>query len=81
MYLFFRERGRAGEREGEKHQCERETPIGCLLYMPQYSIDRTRNPGMCLHQELNQQPFALQDDAQPTEPHQSGCESPFLSCH
>ena len=28
----FRERGRKGEREGEKQRCERETLIGCLLY-------------------------------------------------
>ena len=30
--LIFRERGREGEREGEKHECERETSIGCLSY-------------------------------------------------
>ena len=35
FYLFiFRERGRKGEREGEKHPCERETFIGCLLQAP-----------------------------------------------
>ena len=35
FYLFiFRERGREGKREGEKHLCERETPTGCLLYAP-----------------------------------------------
>ena len=32
---LFRERGREGEREGEKHRCERETYIGCLSYAPQ----------------------------------------------
>ena len=73
FYLFkkilfiFRERRREREREGEKHQCERETSIGCLLYMPP-----PPNPGMCPDQESNQQPFALWDDAQPTQPHQSG---------
>ena len=30
--IAFREKGR--EREGEKHQCERETSIGCLLHSP-----------------------------------------------
>ena len=30
----FRKRGREGEREGEKYQCERETSISCLLYAP-----------------------------------------------
>ena len=30
FYLFISERGREGEREGEKHQCVRETSISCL---------------------------------------------------
>ena len=32
--LIFRESGREGEKEGEKHQCEREISIGCLSYTP-----------------------------------------------
>ena len=36
FYLVsFRERRRAGEREGEKHQCVRETSISFVLYAPQ----------------------------------------------
>ena len=35
MYLF-RERGREGEREGEKHPCERETSISCLSHTPNW---------------------------------------------
>ena len=35
FYLFiFRERGREGKREDEKHQCERETSFGYLSYVP-----------------------------------------------
>ena len=39
FFLFFcffieRERGREGKREGENHQCERETSISCLSYAP-----------------------------------------------
>ena len=34
MLIDFRETGREGEREEEKHGCERETSISCLLYMP-----------------------------------------------
>ena len=30
MLIDFRKRGREGEREGEKHRCERETSINCL---------------------------------------------------
>ena len=42
FYLFiFRERGRKGEREGEKHQCMRETPIDCLLQGPQLGTKPT----------------------------------------
>ena len=32
--LFFRKRGREGERKGGKHQCKRKTLIGCLLHTP-----------------------------------------------
>ena len=31
-------------------------------------------------QELNQQPFGVQDDAQPTEPHQSGLAYSLHKC-
>ena len=34
--------------------------------------DQTGTPGMCRDGELNLQPFALQNDAQPTEPQKSG---------
>ena len=65
-----REKGREDETEGEKYQCERNInllPLACTL-----TGDWTRNPGMCSDWELNQQPLGLQDDAQPTEPHQTG---------
>ena len=42
LFLFdFREHGKEGEREGGKHQCERETSIGCLWQAP-------CNPGIAL---------------------------------
>ena len=54
MYLFIlRERGREGEGEGEKHRCEKESSIGCLLHRPGPGM----NPKMYPDQELNQQPF------------------------
>ena len=66
FYLFiFRERGREGEREGEKHQCvvaSRAPPTGDLAH----------NPGMCPDCESNQQPFGSQACAQSTEIHQQG---------
>ena len=33
ILIYFRKKGREGEREGGEHQCERETSIGCLLYV------------------------------------------------
>ena len=62
--------GKEGKREGEKHQCKRNIdwlPLACTL-----AGDLTPNPGMCPDWELNQRYFALQYNAQSTEPHRSG---------
>ena len=69
--MIFRERGREGEKEGEKHQCKRETLTGCPSYTPQMG-------------GLNPQPrhvpwpeietFGLWDDAQPAESHWPGLD-------
>ena len=63
--------GREGEREGEKHWRDRETPIGCLQHTPQPGT-KPATPAGCPDWESNQQPSTLWDDTQPTEPHQSG---------
>ena len=34
LFIYFRKRGRWGEKEGEKYWCVRETSISCLLHMP-----------------------------------------------
>ena len=77
MYLFLERReGREKERERnidvrEKHQSvySHTCPnLGPGLH-PRYVPD----------QELNRQPFALQDNAQPTESHPSGQEDPYWS--
>ena len=65
IYLFFREKGREGEREGEKHQCM------VASHMPPTG-DLAHNPGMCPDWESNQQPFGSQAHAQSTELHQPG---------
>ena len=36
ILFIFSKRGRKGEREGEKHWCERETLISCLLHTPNW---------------------------------------------
>ena len=61
FYLFiFRERGRDGEREGEKHQCVVTSRVPS-------TGDLAHNPGMCPDWELNQQPSGLQAGTQPRE--------------
>ena len=72
FYLFtFRERGREGEREGEKHQCiaaPRVPPIGFLGC----------NTGLSPDWQSNQRNFGLQAGTQSTEPQQPGL---FLPMH
>ena len=41
MFIDFRERGRVGDREGEKHGCERDTLIGYFSYAPQLGTKPT----------------------------------------
>ena len=66
FYLFnFRERGREGEREGEKYHCvvsSHVPPTGDLAH----------NLGMCHDWELNRWPFGLQACTQSTKPHYPG---------
>ena len=63
--FFFRQRGREGGREGEKHQCVVASctpPTG----------DVACSPGMCPDWESNRRPFGSQAGARSTEPHQPG---------
>ena len=63
--FIFRERGKEGQREGEKHQC------GVASHVPPTG-NLARNSGMCPDWESNWRPFALQSGAQSIEPHQPG---------
>ena len=69
---MFRERGREGEREGEKHQCVVASCASAAGYL-------THNPGLCPEWESNQRPFGLQASTQSTEPHQPGLIFSFSS--
>ena len=42
--MIFRERVREEERQGEKHQCERETFISCLSYASQLGTKPANQP-------------------------------------
>ena len=65
------------EREGEKHQCARDTSISCLSCAP--IGGPACNPGRFPDQELNWWPFSSQTGARFTEPHHSGLILPFLT--
>ena len=67
FYLFIvREKGREGEREGEKHQC---VVVSCSLPT---NGDLARNPSICRAWESNWWPFGSQASTQTTEPCQPG---------
>ena len=66
FFIAFRER----EKDREKHQCERETSIGCLSYTPQQGIEP--QPRYVPRLESNPQPFSLREDTPPAEPHRPG---------
>ena len=65
LFYLFLERGREGERDGEKHQ-------RVVASRGPLTGDLARNPGMCPDWELNLPPFGSQAGAQSTEPHQPG---------
>ena len=72
FYLFnFRERGKEGEREGEKHQYVLASPMSP-------AGDLAHNPGTSSDWESNQQPFGLQASTQSTEPHQPGIKMKYF---
>ena len=69
--FIFRERGKDGEREEEKHPCVVAScapPIGDLAH----------NPGTCPDWESNWQPFGSLAGTHFTEPHQPGLRSFFF---
>ena len=68
IYFTFRQRGREGERDREKHQCvvaSHAPPTG----------DLACTPGMYPYWKSNQRPFCSQASTQSTEPHLQGWHS------
>ena len=61
MPVDFRERGKEGEKKGEKHQCEREISIGCLLHAP-WLRTKLSTQACTLTKESNLWPFCLPGD-------------------
>ena len=56
--------------------CKRNINHAC--YMPP-KRDLASTPGMCPNRELNREPSILWDNAQPTEPHQSGLGQAYFN--
>ena len=79
MFLLILERRREKKRngEGEKHQCDRETSLGCFPYCTQ-NRDQTHNLGMFPDWELNQQPFGVQENAPTNWATQTGMASIYF---
>ena len=73
FYLFTcRERGREGEREGEKHHC-------VVASRAPRTGDLSLNPGVCPDWESKRRPFGSQAGTQATEPQQPGLHGFFIN--
>ena len=72
-HFIFRQRGKEGERKGEKHQCMVASRVPLTR-------DLACNPGMCPDWEISQHPFGLQAGAKSTEPHPSGLPVYLIYC-
>ena len=70
IYLFFREKGKEGQREGEKNQCV------VAPHMPPFG-DLAHKPGICSDWELNWWLFGSQAHAPSNEPYQPGLKCSF----
>ena len=75
IYLFFifRERGREGKRDGEKHQC-------VVASCTPSAGDLAYNPGMCPEWDLNQRPFSSRRPALNPLSHTSQGQS-YFNCY
>ena len=69
LFIYFREKGREEEREGEKHQHMKHWWVASCTPP---TGDWAHNPGLCPDWESIRQPFTLQADTQVTEPQQPG---------
>ena len=79
IFIFdFRERGREREGEEEKHQCERETLIACLLQAPQLGTEPETQACALTRNQSATFWFEGRRLGQPTEPHRLGHVLAFL---
>ena len=78
MYVFIYRERKGGRKKGKETQMwQRNIDRSPCVHAP--TGDTTHNPAVCLNQVSNLQIFALWDDTQPTEPHQSGPVFSFLT--
>ena len=80
IYFLFRGSRREGERERGRNINVREKHCSGASCAPPPG-DQAHNPGMCPHRELIWHPFALQPNAQQTEPCRPGQLYDYESWH
>ena len=74
MCLLILERGEGMEKEGKKHQCERETSISCFYALHQGPNPQPRH----VHWNRTRDLSAYRTMLQPTEPHWPGLATVIL---
>ena len=73
IYFIFRQRGREGEREGEKPQC-----VAASCAVPPTG-DLACNPGMCPDWELTHNPLVRRLALNPLSYPSQGCKPTFVA--
>ena len=79
IYLFFRERGKEGESEGDKHPCVREALINCFSLAPHWGPGP--QPRHVPWLESNWWPFGSQPMLNPLSHTSQGCIRIFYTWH
>ena len=70
-FIYFQREGKGGGKRGQETLMN-ERNINQLPLVSPITRDLTYHPGMCPDLESTWQPFSLQYNSQPTEPHQPG---------
>nr|KAF6277381.1 hypothetical protein mMyoMyo1_010250 [Myotis myotis] len=76
--IDFRQSGREGERQREKHRCERDTLIGCLPHAPRKGLGLKLQPRYVPLTRIKPGFFSLKFDTLATEPNGLGARASRL---
>ena len=75
LFIYFQREGKGGRKEGNKHQCEGETPVSWLLFASNQG--HGPKPRHVPWVGIKPQPFSSQAGAQSTGQHQPGHKCSF----